>query len=97
VAELFVSRRAEAELREIWRTIAARNPTAADRLLLRFADKLDVLRRFPEIGIAREDIRPGFRMLIEGKYLLLYAYDDANDAVDLIAVVDGRRDLSALF
>jgi hypothetical protein len=33
----------------------------------------------------------------EGNYLLLYEYDGANDAVELIAVVDGRRDLGALF
>jgi plasmid stabilization system protein ParE len=33
VTELFVSRRAEEELRQIWRYIASENPEAADRLL----------------------------------------------------------------
>ena len=36
-------------------------------------------------------------MLVEGNYLLLYEYDLRHDEVDLIAVVDGRRDLSGLF
>jgi toxin ParE1/3/4 len=97
VAELFVSRRAEEELRQIWRYIAAENAGAADRLLLRIDDKLQVLRDFPGMGTLRDDIRPGFRMLVEGNYLLLYEHDTANDSVELIAVVDGRRDLSELF
>jgi toxin ParE1/3/4 len=97
VAELFISRRAEEELRQIWRYIAAENPTAADRLLLRIDDKLQTLRDFPGMGTLREDIRPGFRMLVEGNYLLLYEHNTVNDSVELIGVVDGRRDLSELF
>jgi toxin ParE1/3/4 len=97
MAELFVSCRAEAELRQVWRYIAAENAAAADRLLLRIDEKLQVLRDFPEIGRLREDIRPGLRMLVEGNYLLLYEHDKSNDAVELVAVVDGRRDLSELF
>ncbi len=97
MAELFLSRRAEAELRQIWRYIAAENPDAADRLLLKIDGKLQTLRDFPKIGALRADIRPGFRMLVEGNYLLLYDYDEAGDAVELISVVDGRQDLTELF
>jgi toxin ParE1/3/4 len=97
VAELFISRRAEEELRQVWRYIAGENPAAADRLLLRIDDKLQILRDFPGIGTLREDIRPGLRMLVEGNYLLLYEYVAANDAVELVSVVDGRRDLGMLF
>jgi toxin ParE1/3/4 len=97
VAELFVSRRADADLREIWRYIASDNPAAADRVLLRIDAKLQILRRFPQVGALRNDIRRGMRMLIEGNYLLLYEYDSRKDEVDLIAVIDGRRELSGLF
>ena len=97
MAELFISRRAKEELRQLWRYIAAENPAAADRLLLRIDDKLQILRDFPDIGTMRDDIRPGFRMLVEGNYLLLYEHDAASNSVELIAVVDGRRDLSGLF
>ena len=58
---------------------------------------MQVLRRFPAIGALRNDIRHGMRMLVEGNYLLLYAYDSSKDEVDVIAVVDGRRELSGLF
>lgn len=97
MTELFVSRRAEDELRQIWRYIASENPDAADRLLLRIDDKLQCLRDFPGMGVQRDDIRSGVRILIEGNYLLLYDYDPANDAVELVAVIDGRQDLTELF
>jgi toxin ParE1/3/4 len=71
VAELFVSRRAEADLRDIWRYIAFSNPAAADRVLLRIDARMQILRRFPEIGTLRNDIRRGMRMLVEDNHLLL--------------------------
>jgi toxin ParE1/3/4 len=97
VAELFVSRRAQADLRSVWRYIASDNPAAADRVLLRIDKRMQILRRFPEIGTLRNDIRRGMRMLVEGSYLLLYEYDPKKDEVELMAVVDGRRELSGLF
>jgi toxin ParE1/3/4 len=96
VAELFVSRRAEADLRAIWRYIAYDNPTAADRVLLRMDKRMQILRRFPEIGVLRNDLRRGMRMLVEGNYLLLYEYDSRKDEVELVAIIDGRRELSGL-
>jgi toxin ParE1/3/4 len=58
---------------------------------------MQILRRFPEIGALRNDIRRGMRMLVEGSYLLLYEYDSKKDEIELMAVVDGRRELSGLF
>ena len=97
MATLHVSRRAEEELREIWRNIAVDNIKAADRTLLRIDIKLDLLLDFPRMGTPRDEIRPGFRMLVEGNYLLLYEFDSASDEVELISVVDGRRDLQDMF
>ncbi len=58
---------------------------------------MQILTRFPEIGALRNDIRRGMRMLVEGSYLLLYEYDSKKDEVELMAVVDGRQELSGLF
>ena len=65
--------------------------------LLKIDDRLQILRDFPNMGALRADIRPGFRMLVEGNYLLLYEYDEANDAVELMSVIDARQDLTELF
>ena len=84
-------------MREIWRYITADNMDAADRLLLWIDARLDLLRDFPGMGTLRDAIRSVFRMLVEGHDLLLYDFDSANDEVELISVVDGRRDLSDMF
>ncbi len=97
MAELVVSNRAEADLRDIWRSIAIHNPDAADRILLGLDERLQLLRLFPRLGPVRSDIRKGLRMLVEGNYLLLYEYHGRRDEVIVVAVVDGRRELSGLF
>jgi plasmid stabilization system protein ParE len=53
------------------------------------------MAKSPQIGALRNDIRRGMRMLVEGNYLL-YGYDSRKDEVDLVAVIDGRRELSCL-
>ena len=64
--------------------------------------KIDLLATFPRLGTRRPDIRPEVRMMVQRPYLLLYAiYPDANDeavdTVEIVRVVDGRRDLRRLF
>lgn len=97
MTDLFVSDRANADLRDIWQYIAAADPDAADRVLLRLDERMQVLQRFPRIGPARSDIRRGMRMLVEGNYLILYEFDTRRDEVEIVAIVDGRRELSGLF
>lgn len=94
MTDAVVSRRAAEELREIWRWIALDSPDAADRVLRRIDAKLRALCEFPGIGTPRDDIRPGVRMLIVGNYLLLYEYRESDGVVELVTIVDGRRDLS---
>lgn len=93
MVDLVVSTRAEDELRRIWRVIAKDHPSAADRILLDIGSRLDALCDFPGLGTMRNDIRPGVRVLIEGNYLLLYEYREIESVVELVSVVDGRRDL----
>jgi len=54
------------------------------------------------MGVRRSDIRPSMRMLVEAPYLILYRTDPDSDegpieAVEIIRVIDGRRDLAGLF
>ena len=97
MTEILVSRRAQADLKRIWHFIAEDSPDAADRLLLRIDEKISLLADFPEIGPPRPDIRAATRILIAGRYLVLYEYDQPADVVEIVAVVEAMRDLKALF
>ena len=53
----------------------------------------------PRMGVRRPDIRPSTRMLVEAPFLLLYETipDTDVECVEIVRVVDGRRDLRHLF
>jgi toxin ParE1/3/4 len=98
------TRRAEDDLRAIWRYIADDNDNepAADRILLAISEKIELLREHPRIGPRRSDIAESARLLIEGHFLILYeTHPDADEgpveAVEIVSIVDGRRDLTELF
>lgn len=97
MAEIIVSHRARDDFERIWRFIAADNERAADGLLLAIDAKIMRLADFPEIGTPRDDIRKGARSLVHGRYLILYEYQRADDCVEIVAVVEGMRDLGQLF
>ena len=61
MADIIVSQQAEDDFERLWRTIALDNDDAADRLLRAINVKIERLRIFPEIGRARDDLRPGAR------------------------------------
>lgn len=93
MAELRLTPRAENDLRQIWRTIAADNEAAADALLRRFLDKAAMAAKHPNISVARPDLSPTARILIEGNYILIY--EPQGDGVLIIAIVHGGRDPAA--
>jgi toxin ParE1/3/4 len=83
-------------------TIAADNPAAATRIVRAIGARIDRLADHPRLGPRRPDLRPTARMLVEGPYLILFeTHPDTDEGpveqVDVIRVVDGRRDLTNLF
>lgn len=97
MTEIVLSRRAREDFKRIWHYIALDSEAAADRLLLAIDAKIERLRRSPGIGTPRDDIRPGARMLVHGAYLVFYEFDSKTDTVEIVAVVEGMRDLGRLF
>jgi len=89
-----LSDHAREDLDEIWLSIAADNVTAADGLIDRLEVLLQRLLQFPEMGAARDEIRPGVRSFPCGNYLVLYRLMDYGIAV--VRVVWGGRDLQVL-
>jgi plasmid stabilization system protein ParE len=64
------TRRAEEELRAIWRYLAEdnHNESAADRILLAIGEKIELLSNHPRLGPRRTDIVDSARLLIEGHF-----------------------------
>jgi len=70
--------------------------------LLAVGEKIELRRGHPRIGPRRSDIAEGARLLIEGHFLILYeTHPDMDEgpieAVEIVSIVDGRRDLTELF
>ncbi|MER8968982.1 type II toxin-antitoxin system RelE/ParE family toxin [Mesorhizobium sp. M0808] len=86
---------AEDDLIDIWFGIARDNPLAADRFLDAIAERIVQLGIFPESGPKRPDIAAEVRALTIGNYLVLYRL--AEQRVEIVRVVHGARDASALF
>ncbi|MFZ2106086.1 MAG: type II toxin-antitoxin system RelE/ParE family toxin [Roseiarcus sp.] len=101
VARLIGSPEARKDLLEIYIAIGLDNPAAAERLYTTIEAKADRLRRHPRLGPRRPDIRAAARLLVEGPYLILFETrpdtdEGPVDTVEILRVVDGRRDLTNL-
>lgn len=91
MAKCAFSPRAEGDLRDIWRSIAQDNQRAAEALLRRNADKAELAAANPHMGPARPEISPTARILIEGRYIVIY--DPTPYGILVVAVVYGPRDV----
>lgn len=88
---------AQADLLGIWLARAEYDEEAADRLLDTLEQGFRLIAQYPEIGPQRDDLAEGARLLLRSPFLIAYRIDHAGATIDIIRVVDGRRDLAALF
>ena len=99
--KLLWSPEAREDLIDIYEYIGIDNPSAADRIFDAVQAKVESLIRYPRIGVRRPEIRLSTRILIEGPYLILYEThpdtdDGTIDAVEIVRIVDGHRNLNNL-
>ncbi len=85
---------AQFDLDEIWAAIAQSDIFNADRFVAKLEAKISSLSQFPEKGVARPDLFPDTRMLVEGQYLIFYQFE--HETVIVMRVVHGARDLNEL-
>jgi toxin ParE1/3/4 len=102
VAKLSWTPLARSDLLRLYVDIGSEQPAAAERFFLRIEERALLLTTQPRMGARRWDITPDLRMLVEAPFVLLYRITPDVDgvpveAVDIIRVVDGRRDLLSLF
>jgi toxin ParE1/3/4 len=89
VNRLVVSERAAADLERIGDDIALYSP-AAERTIARLEEITRLLRDFPLVGTARDEIENGMRTFPVGNYLILFRA--LEDGAEIVRYVDDRRD-----
>ena len=95
-ARVVWARVAASDLEEIASYLAIDSPSAAEKFLDRLEEKAGTLETYPERGrlvpeLVRFHIR-SYREIIVAPYRLVYRIE--GKVVNVIAVFDGRRDLS---
>jgi toxin ParE1/3/4 len=86
---------AREDLMTIGLFIAEDNPERAESFVAELETKARHLAEWPGSHPARDDISPGLRVAVHGRYLLLYRH--LQDEVRIVRVVHGARDLPRLF
>jgi len=93
---------AREDLVEIYTYIVFDSQPAAERIFDSIQRRSELLARHPRLGARHPEIQRSTRMFIEGVYLILYEpHPDTDegplDFVEIVRVVDGRRNLKSLF
>lgn len=90
-----VSPRADEDLIEIWRFISLESIEAADNLLDSFVEKFELIAEHPHVGRARPELARNLRSFPVGRYLIFYR--PMRDAVEIVRVLHGARNVHAIF
>jgi toxin ParE1/3/4 len=96
------TRKAREDLVGVYVLIGLDQPAAAERYYDRICGKVELLASQPRMGVRRPEIRPALSMLVEHPYLILYRTEPDTDEgpvelVEIVRVVDGRRELAGIF
>jgi toxin ParE1/3/4 len=87
---------AQAHLDEIFDYIAEASPIAAHRFVTAIVDYCMTFELFPQRGTKRDDLRAGFRT-VGFRRRVTIVFSLSGDAVTIVAVFYGGRNLEALF
>lgn len=88
------SRRARADLTDIWLYISERSVAAADRVVEEIDRVCQVIANNPEIGRERPEVGAGLRSFVAMSWIVFYRID--GDTIQVVRIVHGARDLDAV-
>jgi toxin ParE1/3/4 len=103
MAKLLIRPLAENDLLDIWDFIAEAEADEinADRFLDLIQKKLEAIATTPGIGRSREELAPGLRSFPVQNYVVFYEViqetEDAEEAVAIVRVLHGSRDMNQVF
>jgi toxin ParE1/3/4 len=87
---------ARADLEEIWTYYAGvAGRQTADNIVRKIAGTCIVISDHPLAGRARDELRPGVRSLAVRPHVVFYRV--VNGMPEIVRVLDGRRDIDAIF
>ena len=95
MSQFIISQSVSRDLSSIVDYFVIENVEAGERLLQTFNQKCQQLVNFPNIGREYNNLRPGLRGLPLNGHIILYRIID--DGIEIVRVVNGRRNLKALF
>ena len=90
-----LSKRAEADIDEIWTYIARNDGQAADRVIDSIYDRFAMLARQPELGESAGYLTAGLRRTFAGKYVIYYEIEP--NRVFIRRVLHSARDVRKFF
>jgi len=88
------SRKAQADLTEIWLYIAERDEAAADRVLDEIERVCRLIATRPKMGRERSELKPNIRSFGVMSWVIFYRI--ADDFIDVVRVLHAARDLDAI-
>ena len=86
---------AATDLENGWYYLAQHNLKAADAWLDSMEDTFTTLLKSPYLGVERNTLMEGLRMLVIGKYSIFYYPDDLG--ISVIRVLHNARNINSLY
>ena len=94
--KLKVSARARRDLHSIaLYTVQTHGLDQMTRYVGAIEQRFQALLASPKKGVARDDIRPGFRAIVSGRHLIVYRLE--GDSVEIIGIPHASMDIQAFF
>lgn len=92
---LRVARLAKSDIDQAHDYIALDNPSAAVRWVQRMRDEFKFLARNPGAGESCDEVRSGLRSFTVGNYVIYFQV--GSDALEVVRILHGRRDVNMVF
>jgi addiction module RelE/StbE family toxin len=90
--KIVIHESAARDLDEIIDWISQDSPSAAARVADRIRAKIERLADTGLPNIGRPGLLEGTRELVEAPYVIVYAVDQPNELIDVLAILHGARD-----
>lgn len=94
MAETLLSPEARADLEAAWDYLSDRSLDAADRLYEEFWTAANLHAQFPRTGRPRDDLRPGLRSFVVGKYVAFF--EPTENGIRIVRVLHGSRNIGQI-